>query len=42
MLLNLPENLVPYAVVPVGVPDGEGNYFVDRFDATRIHFERVD
>ncbi|BES63833.1 nitroreductase family protein [Gottschalkiaceae bacterium SANA] len=41
-LLNLPENLLPYAVVPVGVPDGMGNHFVDRFDASRIHFETVD
>lgn len=40
-LFDLPENLVPYAVVPVGVPEGEGNRFVDRFDATRIHFETV-
>lgn len=41
-LFNLPDCFVPYAVVPVGVPDGIGNRFIDRFDASRIHFETVD
>jgi hypothetical protein len=41
-LFDLPDHFIPYAVVPVGVPDGIGNRFIDRFDATRIHFETVD
>lgn len=41
-LFDLPDHFVPYAVVPVGVPDGGGNLFIDRFDASRIHFETVD
>lgn len=40
-VFDLPKNLVPYAVVPVGVPDGAGNRYVDRFDRTRIHIEKL-
>ncbi|MZQ74983.1 MAG: nitroreductase family protein [Peptoclostridium sp.] len=37
---NLPENIMPFAVVPVGYPEGEGNRFVDRFDSSRIHYNK--
>lgn len=36
-LFNLPENIKPFAVVPVGYP-AESNRFIDRFDKNRIHF----
>lgn len=35
---NLPENIKPYAVVPVGYPEGQNNKFVDRYDEARVHF----
>ncbi|MFI3210451.1 MAG: nitroreductase family protein [Peptostreptococcaceae bacterium] len=34
--LNLPENLVPYALIPIGYSD-EKNKFEDRFDINLIH-----
>jgi len=39
-LFNLPDNIEPFALIPIGYPDGQKNEFVDRFDATRIHNER--
>ena len=38
-LFSLPESIEPFALIPVGYPDGQKNEFVDRFDATRIHYE---
>ncbi len=35
-LLNLPEHIVPFALVPVGEPD-EHKPPSDRYDATRVH-----
>lgn len=37
--LNLPSNVVPYCVVPVGYPEGDTQP-KDKFDANRIHYER--
>ena len=37
--LGLPDNVVPYAVVPVGYPAGE-NQPKDKWDTTRIHYDR--
>lgn len=37
--LNLPGNIVPYAIVPVGYPTGD-NQPKDKWDTTRIHYER--
>ena len=37
-VLNLPEDLEVFAVLPVGYPTGEGK-IVDRFDESRIHWE---
>ena len=34
--LNLPEKLVPYAIVPIGYSEEE-NVFIDRFDKSKIH-----
>lgn len=38
-LFNLPESIEPFALIAVGYPDGQKNEFVDRFDATRLHYE---
>lgn len=35
--LSLPGNVVPYAVVPIGVPAGE-NQPKDKWDTTRVHY----
>ncbi len=37
--LNLPGNVVPYAVVPIGVPAGD-NQPKDKWDTTRVHYNR--
>lgn len=37
--LGLPDNVVPYAVVPIGYPAGE-NQPKDKWDTTRIHYDR--
>lgn len=34
--LNLPENLVPYALISIGYSE-EKNEFIDRFDVEKIH-----
>jgi len=39
-MFNLPENIEPFALIPVGYPDGQKNEFVDRFDETRVHYNR--
>ncbi|MCA1944821.1 MAG: nitroreductase family protein [Desulfovibrio sp.] len=39
-LFNLPERLVPFSFIPVGYPK-EDKPQVDRFDESRIHFERM-
>ncbi len=38
-ILGTPENVVPFAVVPIGYP-AEDPGPVDRFDTSRIHLER--
>ena len=38
-VLNLPDNLEVFAVLPIGYPKGEGKV-IDRFDASRIHWEK--
>ena len=37
-ILNLPENLEVFAILPVGYPMAQGKP-IDRFDASRIHWE---
>lgn len=38
-ILNLPENIVPFALVPIGYPDQQfGN--ADRFNKDRIHYNK--
>lgn len=38
-LFNLPENIVPVALVSIGVP-GEEKVFEDRFKSERVHTDR--
>ena len=37
--VGLPPTVVPYAVVPIGVPDGETQP-KDKWDPARIHYNR--
>ena len=37
-MFNLPENIDPFALIPVGYPEGQKNEFIDRFDQTRVHY----
>lgn len=37
--LNLPGNIIPYAIVPVGTPAG-GEQPKDKWDTARIHYGR--
>ncbi|MCT4612107.1 MAG: nitroreductase family protein [Clostridia bacterium] len=39
-LFDLPENVTAYGIVPVGYPDGQGNKFVDRYDESKVHYEK--
>lgn len=40
-LLNLPENIIPFAAVPIGYPDeNQENKFLDRFDEKRVHYNK--
>jgi len=38
-LLDLPAPIVPFALIPVGYP-GEKKEPLDRYDASRIHYNR--
>ncbi len=40
-VFNLPENILPFAIVPVGYPEGgQENKFIERFDENRIHYNK--
>ncbi|BCN31774.1 nitroreductase family protein [Anaeromicropila herbilytica] len=39
-LFGLPENIMPFALIPVGYPDGQENTFVDRYDSKKVHNEK--
>jgi len=36
---DLPENILPFSVVPIGYPEGQGNVFIDRFNKNKVHYE---
>ncbi|QAA33790.1 nitroreductase family protein [Clostridium manihotivorum] len=36
-LFNLPDNIVPFNVIPVGYPDQKSE-FVDRYDEAKVHY----
>lgn len=37
---DLPEKLLPFSMIALGYPEGKGNHFIDRFVASRIHYEK--
>ncbi|MBR5873880.1 MAG: nitroreductase family protein [Oscillospiraceae bacterium] len=40
-MFNLPESVRPYGVVSIGYPEDENaNHFVDRYDETRVHYNK--
>lgn len=40
-LLNTPNNIKPFSVIALGYPvDDNANHFTDRFDASRIHYNK--
>jgi nitroreductase len=39
-LFALPDYVKPFAVISVGYPDEEEHKFVDRYDATKVHYEK--
>jgi hypothetical protein len=38
-VFDLPENILPFSVVPIGYPDGQNHNFVDRFNKDKVHYE---
>lgn len=38
-LYDLPENILPFALIAIGYPDGQKNEFVDRYIAEKVHYE---
>lgn len=38
-MFNLPENIIPYSVIPVGYPVDEPK-FIDRYDSNKVHYEK--
>lgn len=36
-LFNLPETILPFAIVPVGYPETENKY-IDRYNQTKVHY----
>lgn len=39
-MFDLKDNIKPYCAIAIGYPDGEENKFIDRYDETRIHYEK--
>jgi nitroreductase len=40
-MFNLPETVKPFAVLAIGYPaDENANKFVDRYDETRVHYNK--
>lgn len=40
-MFNLPEKIKPFCVIALGYPaPGQENRFVDRFEASRVHYEK--
>jgi hypothetical protein len=41
-LFGLSENLTPFSLVSMGYEESEGsNKYVDRFNASRVHYEKI-
>lgn len=42
-LFALKDNLLPYNIISIGyLGEGQENKFIDRFNASRIHYEKID
>ncbi|GAB6110202.1 nitroreductase family protein [Fusibacter bizertensis] len=39
-LYALPSYIKPFAMIAVGYPEGQGNVFVDRYKAEKVHFDK--
>lgn len=40
-LFNLPENIRPFNIISIGYPgEGQKNKFLDKYDETRVHYEK--
>lgn len=39
-LYELPSHIKPFALISIGYPDGQGNSFVDRYKAEKVHFDK--
>jgi len=37
---SLPSHIIPFSVISIGYPLGEANRFIDRYDPSRVHYER--
>ncbi|OOM79276.1 FMN reductase [Clostridium puniceum] len=38
-LFDLPENILPFSVVPIGYPDQQNSDVIDRFNKEKVHYE---
>lgn len=39
-LYNLPDHIKPFSMIAIGYPDGQNNEFVDRYNESKVHFEK--
>lgn len=39
-MFDLEENIKSYCAIAVGYPEGQENKFIDRYDDTRVHYEK--
>ncbi len=39
-MFDLPEHILPFALIAIGYPEGKGNEFVDRYNEDRVHYEK--
>lgn len=37
---QLPDNIMPFAMIAIGYPDEQKNEFVDRYNESRVHYEK--
>jgi nitroreductase len=35
---QLPDNIMPFAMIAIGYPDGQKNEYVDRYNESRVHY----
>jgi len=39
-LFKLEDEILPFSIAVLGYPEGEGNKFIERYDETRVHYEK--